>query len=91
MQVQLLSDARKQLDPVDKMIDDARWDAIRTIIKTSPLSDMKVREGTSLRVLVALSYMVFIFDQVKQSLCRSSTTAVESMDQAEVGATEARQ
>lgn len=51
MQVQLLSDARKQLDPVDKMIDDARWDAIRTIIKTSPLSDVKVREGTSLRVL----------------------------------------
>eukprot|EP00903_Cladosiphon_okamuranus_P006297 g6175.t1 len=39
--VQLLVDARKQLDPVDKMIDDARWDAIRTIIKTSPLSDVK--------------------------------------------------
>eukprot|EP00752_Nemacystus_decipiens_P008766 g7822.t3 len=39
--VQLLSDARKQLDPVDQMIDDARWDSIRTIIKTSPLSDVK--------------------------------------------------
>lgn len=41
-QVGLLEAARKQLDPVDKMIDDAKWDAIRNIIKTSPLADVKV-------------------------------------------------
>lgn len=41
-QVGLLKDARKQLDPVDKMIDGAKWDAIRNIIKTSPLADVKV-------------------------------------------------
>ncbi|CAM9943984.1 unnamed protein product, partial [Hapterophycus canaliculatus] len=39
--VLLLGEARKQLDPVDKLIEDAKWDAIRNIIKTSPLADIK--------------------------------------------------
>lgn len=41
-QVRLLGEAKKQLDPVDKLIEDAKWDAIRNIVKTSPLADVKV-------------------------------------------------
>ncbi|CAM9286526.1 unnamed protein product [Ectocarpus fasciculatus] len=39
--VRLLGEAKTQLDPVDQMIEDAKWDAIRNIIKTSPLADVK--------------------------------------------------
>ncbi|CAM9631312.1 unnamed protein product [Ectocarpus sp. 8 AP-2014] len=39
--VRLLREARTQLDPVDQMIEDAKWDGIRNIIKTSPLADVK--------------------------------------------------
>ncbi|CAM9744762.1 unnamed protein product [Scytosiphon promiscuus] len=39
--VRLLGQAKNQLDPVDKLIEDAKWDAIRNIIKTSPLADIK--------------------------------------------------
>lgn len=41
-QIRLVSDARRQLDPVDKLITDAKWDSIRTIIKTPPLAEIKV-------------------------------------------------
>lgn len=34
------------------MIEDAKWDAIRNIIKTSPLADVKVRESACLVVFV---------------------------------------
>ena len=42
--VRLVSAARKQLDPVDQMITDAKWDSIRTTIKTAPLAEIKVGE-----------------------------------------------
>lgn len=42
LKTRLVSEARKQLDPVDQLISDAKWDAIRNIIKTSPLADIKV-------------------------------------------------
>lgn len=35
-------EARRQLDPVDNLISEAKWDAIRNIIKTYPLGDMRV-------------------------------------------------
>eukprot|EP00904_Undaria_pinnatifida_P006890 jgi/Undpi1/3330/HiC_scaffold_15.g06703.m1 len=39
--VRLVSAAKKQLDPVDQMITDAKWDSIRTTIKTAPLAEIK--------------------------------------------------
>lgn len=41
-QAGLVRDARRQLDPVDDLITDAKWDSIRTIVKTPPLADLKV-------------------------------------------------
>ena len=47
LKVRLVSAARRQLDPVDQMITDAKWDSIRTTIKTAPLAEIKV--GNAMR------------------------------------------
>ncbi|CAM9740519.1 unnamed protein product [Discosporangium mesarthrocarpum] len=39
--VRLIGEARRQLDPVDDMITGCKWDAIRNVIKTAPLANLK--------------------------------------------------